>query len=95
VTSNVKKGATAVSQCYTSEGKSLIKIILNINEVQHTIQEQTILLCRICDEYSIQTNLKDYERERLPIHIPATGSVSYKITVSLHHTSTLIPLQQH
>jgi hypothetical protein len=39
----------------------------------------------------IQTNLKDYER--LPIHIPATDSISYKIT-SLHHASTLIPLQQ-
>jgi len=33
-------------------------------------------------------------REWFPIHMPASGNVSYKIAVSLHHTSTLIPLQQ-
>jgi hypothetical protein len=26
--------------------------------------------------------------------MPASGDVSYKIAVSLHHTKTLIPLQQ-
>jgi len=40
----------------------------------------------------IQSNPKDYEW--LPIYIPAVGSASYKITVSLHHTCTLISLQQ-